>query len=87
MWIRLYFNRFFEVSECGCHSVQNLLSSILLSENIRIKIYRTVILPVVLYECVTFSLTFRKEHWPRVFENGVLRKIFGPKRDEVKGEW
>jgi hypothetical protein len=67
--------------------MQNLVSSILLSKNIKIKIYRTIILPVVLYECVTFSLTLRKERWLRVFENGVLRKIFGPKRDEVTGEW
>jgi len=87
MWIGLYFYRFLEVRECGCHSVQNLVSSILLSKNIKIKIYRTIILPVVLCECVTFSLTLRKEHWLRVFENGVLQKIFGPKRDEVTGEW
>ena len=80
MWIRLYFRSFFEVRECGCHSVQNLVTSILLSKNIKIKIYRTVIWPVVLYECVTFSLTLRKEHWLR-----VLRKIFGPKTDEVTG--
>jgi len=63
------------------------MSSILLSKNIKISIYRTIILPFVLYECVTFSLTSRKEHWLRVFENGVLRKIFGSKRDEVTGEW
>jgi len=52
-----------------------------------IKIYRTKILPVVAYGCETWSLTMREEHWLRVFENRVLRRIFGPKRDEVTGEW
>jgi len=69
------------------HSVQNLLSSRLLSKNLKIKIYRTVILPVVLYGCETWSLTLREERRLRVFENRVLRKVFGPKRDEVTGEW
>ena len=69
------------------HSVQNLLSSRLLSKNLKIKIYRTVILPVVLYGCETWSLTLREERKLRVFENRVLRKIFGPRRDEVTGEW
>jgi hypothetical protein len=59
----------------------------LLSKNIKIKIYRTIILPAVLYGCQTWSLTLREEHRLRVFENRVLRKIFGPKRDEVTGEW
>ena len=52
-----------------------------------IKIYRTIIFPVVLYRCKTLSLTLREEHEQRVFQNRVLRKIFGPKRDEVTGEW
>jgi hypothetical protein len=52
-----------------------------------IKIYRTIILPVVLYGCETWSLTLREECRLRVFENKVLRRIFGPKRDEVIGEW
>jgi hypothetical protein len=52
-----------------------------------IKIYRTKILPVVVYGCETWSLTLREEHRLRVFENRVLRRIFGPKRDEVTGEW
>ena len=69
------------------YSVQNLLSSSLLSTNLKIKIYRTIILPVVLYGCETWSLTLREEHRLRVFENSVLRRIFGPKRDGVKGEW
>jgi hypothetical protein len=58
------------------------LSSRLISKNLKIKIYKTVILPVVLYECETWSLTLRKEHRLRVFENRVLRRIFGPERAE-----
>jgi len=69
------------------HSVQNLLSFSLTSKNLKIQIYRTIILPVVLYGCETWSLTVREEHRSRVFENRMLRKIFGPKRDGVKGEW
>jgi len=65
--------------------VQNLLSSRLLSKNLKIKVHRTIILPVVLYECKTWSLTLRDERRLRVFENRVLRRIFGPKRDEVTG--
>ena len=67
------------------HSVQNLWSSGLLSQNLTIKIYRTVILPVVLYGCETWSLKLWEEKKLRVFENRVLRKIFGPRRDEVTG--
>jgi hypothetical protein len=66
-------------------SVQNLLSSSLLSKNIKIKVYRTIILPVVLYGCETWSLTLREEQRLRVFDNRVLMRIFGPKRDEVTG--
>jgi hypothetical protein len=68
------------------HPAQNLLSSRLLSKNLRIRIYKTIILPVVLYGCETWSPTLREEHKLRVFENRVLR-IFGSKRDEVTGEW
>jgi hypothetical protein len=68
------------------HSVQNLLSSSLLSKNVKIKIYRPIILPVVLYGCESWSLTLREECRQKVFENKVLRRIFGPKRDEVTGE-
>ena len=67
------------------YSVQNLLSSSLLSKKLKIKIYRTIILPVVLYGCETWSL--REKRRLRVFENRVLRRLFGPKRDEVIGEW
>jgi len=67
--------------------VQNLLSSSLLSKTFKIKMYRTIILPVVLYGCETWSLILRVERRLRVFENRVLRRIFGPKRDEVTREW
>jgi hypothetical protein len=67
------------------HTVQNLLSSHLLSRNVKIKIYKTIILPVVLYGCETWSLMLGEEHRLKVFENRVLRRIFGPERDEVTG--
>ncbi|KAJ4444093.1 hypothetical protein ANN_05882 [Periplaneta americana] len=69
------------------YSVEKLLSSSLLSKNLKVRIYKTVILPVVLYDCETWTLTLREEQRLRVFENKVLRKIFGAKRDEVTGEW
>jgi len=59
----------------------------LLTKNLKIKIYRTIILPVVLYGCETWSLTLREERSLRMFENRVLRRIFGSKRDEVTEEW
>ena len=64
-----------------------ILSSSLLPKNIKIKIYRTIILPVVSYGCETWSLTLREERRLRVFENRGLRRIFGPKKDEVRREW
>ena len=63
------------------------MSSSLLFKNLNIKIYRTIILPIVLYGCETWSLTLREERRLRVFENRVLRVIFGAKGDEVTGEW
>jgi hypothetical protein len=69
------------------HSVHNVLSFHLLSQNAKIKQYRTIILPVVLYWCETWPLTLREEHRLRVFKNRVLRRIIGPKRDEVTGGW
>ena len=69
------------------HSVQNLLSSSLLSKHLKTKIYRTTILPVVLYGCETWLHIMREGHRLRVFEKRVLRRIFGPKRDEVTEEW
>jgi hypothetical protein len=59
----------------------------LLSKNTKIRVYRTVVLPVVLCGCETWSLTVREEQRLRVFENRVLRRMFGPKRDEATGEW
>jgi hypothetical protein len=61
------------------HSVQSLLSSRLLSRNVKVKIYKTIILPDVFYGCETWSLTLSEEHKLRVFENRVLRRIFGRK--------
>ena len=58
-----------------------------LSKNVKIKIRRTIILPVVLFGFETWSLTLREERRLTMFENRVLRRIFGPKRDEVTGEW
>jgi hypothetical protein len=68
------------------HSVQYHLSSCLLPKNVKIRIYKTTILPVILYGCETWSLTLREEHRLRVFGNRVLRGIFGPKRNEVTRE-
>jgi hypothetical protein len=69
------------------HSIQSLRSSSLLSRNIKVKIYKIIILSVVLYGCETWSLALREDHRLRMFENRVLRRIFGPKRDEVTGDW
>ena len=68
------------------YSVETLLSSRLLSKNLKIKIYKTILLAVVLYGCETWSLILKEESWLRLFENRILRRIFGPKRDE-SGEW
>jgi len=69
------------------HSVQNLLPSSSLSKNRKIKIYRIIILFVALYGCEIWSLILREERRLRVFENRALRRIFGPRRDDVTGEW
>jgi hypothetical protein len=70
-----------------CRLVQSLLSSRLSCRKLKVKIYKTIILPVVLYGCETWSVALREEDRLRVFENRVLRGIFRPKRDEVTGEW
>ena len=67
--------------------MQNVVYFSFLSKSIKIKMYRAIILFVVLYGCETWSLTFWEERRLRLFENGVLGRIFGPKRDEVTGEW
>jgi hypothetical protein len=71
---------------CYC-LVQSHLSSYLLSGNVKGKIYKSLILPVVLFRSETWSVTLREEHRLRVLESTVLRRIFGPKRDEAMGEW
>jgi hypothetical protein len=68
------------------HSTRNILSYSLLSKNIKTNIYRTVIFPYVLYGCETWSPTFREERMLRVFENRVLRKVLGFRRDEMTRE-
>jgi hypothetical protein len=68
------------------HFVQNILSSHLISKNLKIKTHKTVTLPVVLYGCETWSLALRDEHRLRVFESRVLRRVSGPKREE-DGSW
>jgi hypothetical protein len=80
----LVINRRLNSGNACYHSVQNLSSSRLLSKNIKIKIYKTIILPVVLYGCESWSLTLREKHRLKVFEKRVLRRIFDPKRDEVR---
>jgi hypothetical protein len=75
------------LGNAGYHSVENLLSSCPLSKNVKIKIYRPVIFPVVLYGCETWFLTLREEHALRVFENRVLRKIFELQTDEIIWGW
>jgi hypothetical protein len=70
-----------------CHSVHSLLPSRLFSRNVKVKMRKTTILSVLSYGCETWSLTLMVELNLRVFENGVLMGIFGPKRDEVTGEW
>jgi hypothetical protein len=72
--------------ECLLPFGPDLLSSRLLSTDVKVKIYKTIILPVVLYGCETWSFPLREENRLRVFDNRVLRRIFGPKRDEVTGE-
>ena len=69
------------------YSLEKILSSHLLSKKFKLNTYKTIILPVVLYGCETLSLTLREEQRLRVFENKVLRKTFGAKRDEITGEW
>jgi hypothetical protein len=69
------------------HSVQNLLSSRMLCKNIKIRLYKTIVLLVVLYGCETWSVTLREEHRLRMLENRMLRRVFELKRDEVTGSW
>ena len=68
------------------YSPEKILSSHLLSKKLKVNTYKTIILPVVLYGCETWSLTLREEHGLRLFENKVLREIFGANRDKITGE-
>jgi len=68
------------------HSVQNFFALQFAAKNIKIKVYRTIILPVV-FRCDTWCLTLKEEGRVRVFESRLLREIFGPKKDEVTGDW
>ena len=78
----------FEVRECLLSSgADSFFSSSMFSKIIKTKTYRTIVFPFVLYGCETWSLTLRGERRLRVFENRVLRRVFGPKKDEVTGEW
>ena len=69
------------------YSLEKILSSRLFSKKLKVKTYKTNIVPVVLYGCETWSLTLREEHRLRVFVNKVFRKIFGAKMDEITGQW
>jgi hypothetical protein len=77
--------RTFNSGNACYHSIQNLTYSHLLTKSIKIRIHKTIILPVVLYECETWSLTLTEEHRLRVFENRVLRRTFGSKREVTEG--
>jgi hypothetical protein len=79
--------KIFKVKFMICMCYFDLLSSRQLSKNVQIRIYETIILPAVLYGCENWSLTLRGERKLRVFEKNVLRRIFGPKRDEITGGW
>jgi hypothetical protein len=75
-------------SDNACYrSVQNLLSFRPQSKNVKIKIYKTIIFSVVLHGCETWSLALREDHRLKVLEDSTLKRIFGPKRDEVIGGW
>ena len=69
------------------YSLEKILSTHLLSKKLKVNTYKTIILPVALYGCETWSLTLREEHRLRVSENKVFRKIFEAKRDEITGKW
>jgi hypothetical protein len=86
IWERQKIKRKFNSDNTCYYSVQNLLSSRLLSKNVKIRIYNTIILPLVLYVCKKWSLILREKRRLRVFEKRVLRRRFGPKWDEVTGD-
>ena len=85
--IREEIKRRINIGNACYYTLEKILSSHLLSKKLEVKTYKTIILPVVLYGCGTWSLALIEEHRLRVFENKVFRKIFGAKRDEITGEW
>ena len=85
-YIREEINRRINMGNACYYSLEKILSSYLLSKKLKVKTYKTIIPSVELYGCETWSLTLIEEHRLRVFENKVLRKIFGAKKDEITGE-
>ena len=85
--IREEIKRRINMGNACSYSLEKILSSLLLSKKLKVKTCKSIILPVVLYGCETWSLTLREEHRLRMFENKVLQKIFGAKKDEITGEW
>ena len=85
--IRKEIKRRINMENACYYSLEKILSSHLLFKKLKVNTYKIIILPVVLYGCEIWSPTLREEHRLRVFENNVLRKIFGAKRDEITGEW
>ena len=87
MKIRKEIKRRMNMGNACYYSLEKILSSRLLSKKLKVRTYKTIISPVVLYGCETLSLILREEQRLRVFKNKVLRKIFGDKRDKITGEW
>ena len=83
----LFQQLYFDFGKVAFIIPEKVLSSHQLSQKLKVNTYKTIMLPVALYGCETWSLTLREEHKLRVFENKVLRKIFGAKRGEITGEW
>jgi hypothetical protein len=86
-WFQREIKRRLSYGNACYHSVQDLLSSRLLSGNVKARIYKNIILPVVLYGCETWSLILWEEHKLKVFENIVLRRVLGPRRDRLAAGW
>ena len=82
--IRDEIKRRINMGNADYYSLEKILSSRVLSKKLKVNTYKTVILPVVLYGCETWSLTLKEEHWLRVFENKVLRKIFGTRETKLQ---
>ena len=85
--IREEIKRRINMGNARYYSLENILSSHLQSRKLKVNTYKIILLPAVLYGCETRSFTLREANRLRMFENKVLRKIFGAKRDEITGEW